>query len=73
MSLDRCGLCLSRRRTQSRIGCAGARWRGDIIAEQIDRGLLPVYRGLAGGGDSLGSRTFDLGFLLYNGERLFSQ
>lgn len=28
-----------------------------------------MYRGLAGSGDSLGSRTFDLGFLLHNGER----
>lgn len=73
MSLDRCRLCLSGWRTRSRLSCVRAIWRRDIVAEQINRGLLTVYRGLTGSGDSLRSRTFNLCFLLHNRKRLTSQ
>lgn len=69
MSLDRCRLCLSRWRTRGRLSCARAIRRRDIVAERIDRGLLTVYRGLTGSGDSLRGRTFNLCFLLHNRKR----
>lgn len=73
MNFGWCGLCLSRWQTRSRFGCARAIRRRDIIAEQINRGLLTVYRGLTGSGGSLRSGTFNFCFLLYNRKRLASQ